>query len=112
MPARDTIAYLKHADIGLQIRAYSPGAESLTDSLKMIQYTYCHLPIVAPKFLDSPRPHVIGYRPGDDDSIRTALQGALDFDRSAIRTDDIRSWDELTEELAGVALQAEPEPRP
>ena len=36
---------------------YFPGAEAFTDSLKVIQYSYCRLPIVRPTFLASSRPN-------------------------------------------------------
>jgi 2-beta-glucuronyltransferase len=95
LPFVATIRYIKYADIALQIRAYSPGIESLTDSLKMIQYTYCHLPIVAPAYLSSSKPHVFYYQPGYVDSIRNALVEAQSYKRDQIQTDQIYSWDEL-----------------
>jgi 2-beta-glucuronyltransferase len=99
-PYEDMIPYLQHADIGLQSLVYKPGAESFTDSLKMQQYTYCRLPIVAPRFLRSARPHVFYYLPGDDRTIRQALVDAAGFDRSKISLDDIWSWDEMVSRLA------------
>jgi len=100
-PFADTVPYLQHADIGLQCLAYRPGAESFTDSLKVVQYTYCRLPIVAPDFLRSTRTNFFHYRPGDDAGIRRALMDARAMDRSTIHTDDIHSWDELATDLAG-----------
>lgn len=96
-----TIPYVKHASIGLHSLFYSKGAESFTDTLKVIQYTYCRLPIVAPEFLRTDRPHFFYYTPGDDDSIRSALQNALEFDRKNIDTTMIKSWSELAAVLAG-----------
>jgi len=101
LPFIDTIPYLKYADIGLQIRSYFKGAESLTDSLKMIQYSYCQLPIVAPDFLKGARKHAFYYIPGDNGSIKNALETALLYDRPKISTGDIISWDDLTIELTG-----------
>ncbi|WP_414578345.1 glucuronosyltransferase [Anabaena sp. CCY 9402-a] len=95
LPFLETIPYIKYADIALQIRAYSPGIESLTDSLKVIQYTYCQLPIIAPRYLSSSRPHVFYYQLGDASSIQQALIAAQNYDRSQIATNDIYSWDEL-----------------
>jgi len=103
MPFQATIPYVKHADVGLQIRAYSPGAESLSDSLKVIQYSHCRLPIVAPDFLAGTRSNVHGYRPGDAESMHAAMHAALRADRAAIPTDDIRTWDELATVLAAGA---------
>jgi len=95
LPFESTIPYIKHADIALQTLAYSPGAECFTDSLKMIQYSYCQLPIVAPAYLSSSRPHVFYYQPGDARSIYQALIAAQNYDHSQISTENIYSWDEL-----------------
>ena len=100
-PFAETVAYLKHADIGFYPMSHIAGGEVFQDSLKVIQYTYCRLPIVAPDFLGSPRTHVISYQPGNADSIQKALQTAGSFERTSISTDDIRTWDELARILAG-----------
>jgi 2-beta-glucuronyltransferase len=97
----DTIPFIKHADIGLAIRSYYPGAESLGDSLKVMQYSYCRMPVVAPEFLSSSRKNIFYYRPGDDDSICQVLDAAAQYDRSQVCLDDIRSWDELAHALVG-----------
>jgi 2-beta-glucuronyltransferase len=97
----ELVPYVKHADIGLQALAYTPGAEVFTDSLKMHQYTYCRLPIVAPSFLRQARQHVYYYEPGDDASICAALEAARRHDRASIATESILSWDELASTLAG-----------
>ncbi len=96
-PFAETVPYLKHADVGLQMLSYTPGAECLTDSLKMQQYTYCRLPIVASEFLKHSRSHVCYYRPGDDVSIREAFLQARAFDRAQVSRGDVRSWDEVSE---------------
>jgi 2-beta-glucuronyltransferase len=99
-PFAQLVPYLKHADIGLQTLAYSKGAEAFTDSLKMQQYTYCKLPIVAPAFLKQERPHVFYYTPGDDGSIRQALLDARCFDRARISGENIDTWDDIARKLA------------
>jgi 2-beta-glucuronyltransferase len=96
----ELIPYLQHADLGLQTLTYTPGAEWFTDSLKMFQYTYCRLPIVAPSFLKHERPHVFYYEPGDDASIRQALLDAHAFDRTRISCAGVLTWDELAAKLA------------
>ncbi|PIZ34647.1 hypothetical protein [Candidatus Aquicultor secundus] len=96
-----TVPFIKHADIGLATRSYMPGAELLGDSLKIIQYTYCRLSIVAPSFISTDRPNIIFYHPGDDESIRRAMLAASTYNRSQTYRDDIKSWDELAELLEG-----------
>ena len=95
------IPYLQHADIGLQTLVERPGAECFADSLKMQQYTYCRLPIVAPQFLQSNRTHVYCYTPDSDESIREAFRAALRHDRSQIDVSGILSWDDLAKQLLG-----------
>lgn len=95
LPFESTIPYIKHADIALQTLAYSSGAECFTDSLKIIQYSYCQLPIVAPAYLSSLRTNLFYYQPGDGTSIYQALIAAQACDRSQISTDKIYSWEEL-----------------
>jgi 2-beta-glucuronyltransferase len=102
IPFVETVPFIKHADIGLHTLVYKPGAEAFTDSLKVMQYTYCGLPIIAPEYLRSPRPNVLYYALGDTPSIRQALLAARSFDRRKVITDDIRSWDEIAAALAGV----------
>jgi 2-beta-glucuronyltransferase len=105
-PFAELVPYLQHADIGLQNLEYAPGAEVFTDSLKMFQYTYCRLPIVAPRFLKNDRRHVYYYEPGDDVSIGAALRSAHDHDRHTISTAGVLSWDDLAAKLAGDGFQA------
>lgn len=105
IPFKKTIPYLKYARVGLQIRAYFPGAESLTDSLKVIQYSYCRLPVIAPEFLRSNMSHIFCYKPGDQNSIKDALSQAINFDRNKISVDHINSWDDLTDQLTGEKIK-------
>lgn len=96
---RKTIPYVKFADAGLHTIEYTPGAEAFSDSLKVIQYTYCKLPILAPEFLRSARSNFVYYKPDDHESIRKAIVESKEFDRSLIDTSQIDSWDDLTRKL-------------
>jgi 2-beta-glucuronyltransferase len=100
-PFADTVPYIQHADIGLQTLVYTPGAESFTDTLKVLQYTYCRLPIIAPDFLRCSRTNLCYYQPGDSASIKTALHQARDFDRNTVDPSGVRTWTELAQHLAG-----------
>ncbi len=100
MPFVETIPYIKYADVGLQTRTGGPGAEALTDSLKVQQYTYCRLPIVAPEFLCSERINVFCYKsPVDESSIYRACLQALHFDRRQIDKRSVPSWEDLATAL-------------
>jgi len=107
MPFKATVPYVKYADIGLHTLVYSPGAESFTDSLKVQQYTYCNLPIVAPDFLKTDHNNMFYYSQGDRNTIKTGLGQALAFKRAGNRAEDakeIQSWTEVAAELAGARL--------
>jgi 2-beta-glucuronyltransferase len=101
----DTVAaYIKYADIG--IAPYLPKADAdylSQSSLKMIQYTYCQLPIVAPRFAAAGRAHVSAYDPGDADSVAAAFEKAADCDRATIDISSVLTWEEKTARLFGLA---------
>ncbi len=94
------VPFIKFADIGLAPYRRSDGADYLSQSsLKMIQYSYCRLPIVAPTFAAGGRDHVCAYDPGDDASIVSSFRHAQTFDRAMIETGSIRSWQEAVQLL-------------
>jgi 2-beta-glucuronyltransferase len=101
IPFADTVPYMQHADIGLCNRPMKASVEALTDTLKVLQYTYCRLPIVTPEFLRTSRTNTFYYRLGDDESIRRAMLDALAFDRSRTDRSSIHTWPELAARLAG-----------
>ena len=104
LPFGATVPFIAHADIGLATRSYAPGAESLADSLKVVQYTYAGLPIVAPDFMKSRRNNVFLYKPGDPESINSALKAARAMDRSTVDRGGIWSWSDLAKAVAGPDL--------
>lgn len=97
MPYGDTIPYVKFATIGLNPRT----ASSLADSNKVMQYTYCKLPIVTSAINRSDKPHVFYYEFGDDESIKRAVEQALAFEHELVPSDQVPSWDDLTATLIG-----------
>ncbi|MEO1635227.1 MAG: glucuronosyltransferase, partial [Cyanobacteria bacterium J06631_9] len=96
MPFVETIRYLQHADVGLQPLIYRPGSESFTHSLKIMQYTYCKLPIVAPHYIPATWAHWFSYISDNPRSIVQALEKAASYPRSKIDASAILSWTELT----------------
>ena len=100
MPFAATIPYVKHADVGLQCLVYkNVYARYFTDTLKVIQYRYCGLPVVAPDFLDLLRDGVFYYRPGNAESCAGALRAALVCGRDAQRAQEVRTWDEVFQDI-------------
>lgn len=100
-PIGELTAYIQHADIGLAPYRQAPNCEYLSQSsLKMIQYTYCQLPIVAPAFAAAGRPHVLAYESAEKPaSIRSAFEKAIHFDRSSINKSRVLSWAEMFEDM-------------
>jgi len=84
---------------GLHILDQSERSQAFTDSLKVIQYTYCRLPIIVPESIKSSRENFIYYKAGDALSILNAIEAVKKFDRNKIDTGNIKSWDEVTENL-------------
>lgn len=106
------VPYIKFADVGLAPYRQSEGADYLSQSsLKMIQYSYCRLPIVAPAFAAAGRSHVCAYRPGDAASTIDAFRRAQAFDRGAIETAGILGWEEAVRLLFDHEVLDEPDRR-
>lgn len=99
MPYANTVPYVKFADAGLHTLKYKPGAESFTDSLKVLQYTYCRLPIIAPDFLKTSRENTFCYAPGNKESVIRAIAKALDGGSAFYENNDVKSWEEVAANL-------------
>jgi 2-beta-glucuronyltransferase len=96
MSFRETVPYIKYARMGLHPVNHIHGAEAATDTLKVIQFSYCGLPVIMPEFIHSTRPNVIHYRPGDQQSIEDGIYRALNYKKGK-STDqpNVWTWDEL-----------------
>lgn len=91
------VPFIKYADIGLAPYKSSPDAEYLSESsLKLVQYTYCSLPIVAPHFACIGRDHAIAYDADKiEETIGTAFETASRYDRARIDRSDVLNWNEF-----------------
>lgn len=108
-PFAEVIPYIRHADIGLAPYSPAPNADYLSQSsLKMIQYTYCRLPIIAPGFATAGRAHVCAYNPQDLNSLTQAMERAVVFDRASINSSTATDWNEtLDAMLEGLEIKEE-----
>jgi len=100
LPFRETVPFTQHASIGLHTVARQPGTETLADTLKVVQFSYCGLRIVAPSFIPSNRPNVVTYEPGDARSVAAAVERALGAGRVPELKRDVPSWEALASALA------------
>lgn len=101
IPFAESVKFIKHADLGLHTITYKKGAESMTDALKALQYTYAKIPIVAPEFLKNSRPHTFYYSLDTykEESIREAIINALNYPIETISSEGIMDWKELASNI-------------
>ena len=103
-PFDNIVPYLQHADIGLApygVTKEDTGYLSQS-SLKLVQYTYCRLPIVTPQFATKDRPHAFGYTPGIEATIVHAFEQAMQCDRSSIDVSGVYNWDQVIDRMLEV----------
>jgi 2-beta-glucuronyltransferase len=107
-PITELTKYIQHANIGLAPYKTAPNCEYLSQSsLKMIQYTYCQLPIVAPNFAAQGRPHVLAYETSEKpEGVIAAFNCAINFDRASVNATNVLSWGEMFENMLGKANQS------
>ena len=98
IPFEQTVPYVAHADIGLHTLDAGEFAATFSDSLKIRQYAYCHLPIVAPASIPVALPNVFFYEP-DDNSIHDALNAAIASDRSASAGVKVDDWTDVARRM-------------
>lgn len=100
MSFKKTIPYIKYATIGLQTVTSDNGLISFfTDSNKILQYSYCKLPIIAPSAINANhRNNFFYYDYDDENSIRNCIEQALNFNRNNFIS-NVKSWDEVAMEL-------------
>jgi 2-beta-glucuronyltransferase len=97
LPFAAIVPYIQHADAGIAPYRPAPNADYLSQSsMKMTQYTYCQLPIVAPDFA-ARSAHMSAYAPGEPDSIAAALRRALTYDRVSIDNGQVLDWEGVTQ---------------
>lgn len=100
VPFETIRSYIVHADLGIAPYLDRPDVHYLGESsLKLVQYTYARLPILAPYFCKAGRDHVKDYRPGEEASIVRAVEEALLVDRRTIDRSDVKDWQEIAAKM-------------
>lgn len=96
----DIVPYIQHADMGLALYRYAPASDYIShSSLRMIQYTYCRLPIITPEFSAKDRPHAFAYTIGNMEELLSAFVKAENCDRTKIDNSKILSWEQITKKI-------------
>ncbi len=98
MAFNEVLRYIKHADIGLAPYITDEDSAYLADSsMKMLQYDFFRLPTVAPKIVVGNYPNRFGYIEGDEESIKSAMELALDS--SSAQNREVLFWDQVVARL-------------
>jgi len=98
----ETIGFIKFANVGLQIRSNENSiAYSLSDSLKVLQYSYCKLPVICPAVMKeySHRRNLFYYEYDNPSSIADCIDQAVKFDRASFSNSDILNWNQVARKL-------------
>lgn len=98
MAFNEVLRYIKHADIGLAPYITDEDSAYLADSsMKMLQYDFFKLPIVAPQIVIGDYPNRFGYIEGDAASIQEAMNLALGSSQTQNR--EVLFWDQVVDRL-------------
>lgn len=98
MAYADTLAYIKHADVGIAPYAADAVPAYLIDtSMKLMQYAFFGVPAVCPASVAGGLPWRFGYTPGSAESIAAAIGAALAAEPFA--SPRALGWDEVTDRL-------------
>ena len=99
MPFKETLPFVKHANVGVAPYRFAPGVEYLADSsLKLAQYELFGLPAICPNFAVGEVASRSGYVPGDVQSMRAAMVRALSMIGKVVPR-KFPSWEEVADRI-------------
>ncbi len=103
LPFRETLPYIRFADFGLHTLVSHPALQTYTDTLKIQQYSFCNLPILAPADLIASHRPFFFYQRDNDASIRDALERA-EKARGTLQTSHlVGNWEQVIDRLIAPA---------
>jgi 2-beta-glucuronyltransferase len=102
MPFESVVPYLQHATFGLLL--FPRNDPRLGHGNKVSQYSYCRLPIVAPRDLQVNRPNIVVFERDRPESLGSALEEARRMPHAPAFAEGVLSSEELALILAGDAL--------
>jgi 2-beta-glucuronyltransferase len=98
--------YIKFADVGLAAYRHDARASYLAESsMKLLQYSYCGLPVLLPNYLNVRRRNAVCYAPADLNSIAGAVDRALSHGNTPHAAEGILDWSEIADRLMREAFQ-------
>ena len=90
--------YIRHADFGIAPYCYSDGNAYLAESsLKLLQYSYCGLPIILPDTIATTRGNEVYYRASGESDWRGVIERALAVRHPFGGSEEIPSWRTVAE---------------
>ena len=99
----ESLKYLKFATVGLYCLSHKKRKiiGSFGQSMKIIQYQYCRLPIVLPSSCHAPgeSDEFFYYDPQDTESIINTMRAALSAEHKACWSEDCHSWREVANSI-------------
>lgn len=96
----DIVPFIKHADIALAPYRNAINCEYLSQSsLKLLQYKYCNLPVVAPRFASSKSGNFFAY--DDPNTALKAFSDAMVYTKKRF-SDEVLSWEDVLKEMLNV----------
>lgn len=107
---RTVASHVRHADVGLApYKMKSEEAYLAESSLKLLQYTYCRLPVILPDIIPATRGNEIGYATDGRNDWGAIMNRALSWPRATPLQSEILSWNEVARRtLATVFPDARP----
>lgn len=98
----DIVPYIKFADFGVAPYRLTERERYLAESsLKLQQYAYCMLPVLAPEILAAGRDNLVGYASAGEPDWVGKVEMALALSHDPAWREGILSWDEVAERIEG-----------
>lgn len=97
-PFAETIPYIQHADVGLQI-IVGKDMKVFQDTLKIVQYRYCGLPIVVNSEMRFDKEGFFHYDTDDESSMQQCVYAALQSGKDMSRSLEVQSWQQIAEKI-------------
>jgi 2-beta-glucuronyltransferase len=103
------VPYIRHADIGLAPYRLTQDEIYLAESsLKLAQYSYCHLPILLPDLIPYERANGISYRLDGETGWREKIDAALSMAHAESFSEGILTWDDVARQTLQAAFETAP----
>ncbi|HEY0122406.1 MAG TPA: polysaccharide biosynthesis protein GumK [Rhizobium sp.] len=100
------VPFLQHADFGIAPYRLTGDEVYLAESsLKLVQYSYCGLPILLPDLIPFTRANAIAYRLDGETAWREKIDMALGMRRSLAFREGILTWDDVARQTLDAAFE-------